>query len=227
MGQIDELNDAMLVQEQQLHTEYAKHANVSSATAQTYREFRETGNRMRSIAREAAAKLEGLRNDDTIFPEGRDRLIRETLDATRSQYKKLADKQRGYIELLGKQLELAAAPRVAKDREMAAREEVRMILDGSKDKLQAMMELASGNDDRAGVVVGSYGESYLRAQGQPKPLEDHGLVRLKAVAAARESSDATARGAANAYFELDTLRKAAVLTRELAWQPLERAGVER
>ena len=40
-----------------------------------------------------------------------------------------------------------------------------MMLDGSADPVRTMQQLASRPDDLAAVLVGSYGESYLRARG--------------------------------------------------------------
>lgn len=230
MNQMDALNLSLSHQEVTLHESWREHSAASSSTAQSYRQFQDVGREMRAAAREAAAKVKQLQADDTIFPEGRDRLVREASEAARAKLTRLAGQQTAILTVMDKELESAATPRMPKDREMAARDEARMVLDAASDPLQAMTDLAQRGDELAAVVAGSYGESYLRARGQRsmrEVKEAHGLVRLQSVIAGQQSADPQVRKAACAYAALNDLRKAAVITRELAWSDMTDTEVAR
>jgi hypothetical protein len=228
MDPLQQSMDNLQAKEYQLHADWsATHSKATTFAGQAYQKFADAGRAMKTTATGAAEKIAQLRADDTLFPAGRDRLIGETTDAARSQLKKLDEQQRVCLEILGRELSAAALPKLSRDREMPARDEARMILDGAADPVRAMAQLAKRGDDVAAVLVGSYGDSYLRARGSRTPREDHELVRLQAVEAGRRSQDAQVQKAATAYFALDALKGAAVVTRELAWHPLEQAGVKR
>jgi hypothetical protein len=182
---------------------------------------------MRNLARETAGKVEYLAADDTMFPEGRERLIREAGDVARKEMRRLGGAQDAALAVLEKEMELAAMPRLDSGREMPARDEARMILDGHPDPLTMMCELAQSGGELAAVVAGSFGESYLRARGVPAKdvAKQHSVVRLQSLMAARSSSEPKAAKAARARFAMGDLRSIAGIARHGARETLESAGV--
>ena len=205
------------------------YANATTAARQGFDQLVNTGRAMTATGQEFAAKLDQLKNNDLIFPEGRDRLMAATAAEARVKLNKLDDSQRAVLTVMERELASTCLPKMPPGREMAARDEARMILDGSPDPTRTMGELAVRHDELAAAVVGSYGESYLRAKGMSAKdaVNDHQLVQMQAVGAARNSADPAVVAAANAYAALPKLQGLAAVQREVAWAPLLDAGVQR
>jgi hypothetical protein len=207
----------------------ANYADATVAVRQGFDQLISAGRAMTATGAEYAAKLKQLRDDDLMYPEGRDRLLESTAAEARLKMNKLDETQRNVLAFMDRELTVTCLPKMPPGREMAARDEARMILDGSPDPAQTMGELAVRHDELAAAIVGSYGESYLRAKGMsPKDAaEDHSLVQMQAVGAARNSADPAVVAAANAYGALPKLQGLAAVQREVAWTPLDEAGVRR
>jgi hypothetical protein len=99
-------------------------------------------------------------------------------------------------------LQVAALPKLPKDRELAARDEARMVLDGSDDTVGTVVRLAQRDDEIGAVVASGWGRSYLAAKRVDKADEVAAMVGRVAAGAALESADPARRaaGAALAAF---------------------------
>ena len=205
------------------------YANATTAARQGFDQLTNVGRAMTATGQEYAAKIAQLRENDLIPREGRDRLLQETAAEARAKLRRLDEQQRSILAVMDKELSGASLPKIPAGREMPARDELRMLLDGSQDPVRTMAEVAARGDELAAVAVGSFGESYFRAKGmRPRDAkEDHSIVQMQAVAAARNSSDPTVAAAANAYAALPKLQGLAAVQREVAWTPLVDAGVQR
>jgi hypothetical protein len=135
----------------------------------------------------------------------------------------LRQRQDAAIAVLRATLTTNALPPVAPEREMPARDELRMVLDSAADVELAMLEIAQRGGELAAVVTSTWGESYLRARGVQRAPEAHGRVRNVALGANTQHSDPVVRRAANALFKLTDLEKARDATTYIANSGLEEA----
>lgn len=118
----------------------------------------------------------------------------------------------------------ACLPRLPdRTREALAREELRMLLDGSPDPEAVLAQLAQGDGELAAMAVDRYAESYLRAKGI-RPFDAKTImhsVHLSAISAAANSADPTRRAASEAYQALHHLDGELIAARGLAEGELE------
>ncbi|MDH2391257.1 hypothetical protein QCN29_21220 [Streptomyces sp. HNM0663] len=118
-----------------------------------------------TLVTSAYEKLEKLRLDDTMFPEGKKRMMQELLTDAEQ---KTEDKQRSADNnavVARASFITAAFPALSKNREAIAREDARMILDASKDPDVRLGQLALRQDDVGALVVTQWGRDYLESRG--------------------------------------------------------------
>ncbi len=201
-------------------------SQLGSGAAAAWRDYEAAVRELETVSNSAALRVAQLRKDDLIPAEGRRRLIDEALADGRTKRAAAAKQMQAARTVLAAKARSAALPRLDPAREMAARDELRLLADASDDPLDALVELAAAESDLAAVAVSRYGESYLRARGVPKAPERHLLVQDRAVDAAKRSNDPTRRAAAEAYAALPELDAAASCAHFVADGALDEASVE-
>jgi hypothetical protein len=90
---------------------------LSSATHDTRELFKiieAASSAARMAAEGARTRVEALRADDTMYPEGRKRLIAEALDKAKAEVSKQRDRMEGALTVLDAHLKVAALPRLDK-----------------------------------------------------------------------------------------------------------------
>ncbi|WP_236238809.1 hypothetical protein [Streptomyces sp. CC228A] len=110
-------------------------------------------------------EMEKLRLNDTLYPEGRKRMMQDLLTDAEQ---KTADKHRtadNNITVARASFITNAFPTLTRNREMIAREDARMILDGSNDPQSTLIHLAQRQDDVGALVVTAWGADYLYSRG--------------------------------------------------------------
>lgn len=225
-----EARDALDVREQEFDSAWSStHADATHMTTLCTAQLRDVAGRMKQVAANTAATLAQLNANDLMPREGRDRLIRECKEQAHLQMASLDRQQATIRAALAKELTSAALPKMPKDRELPARQELLMLLQGSKDPVALLTELAAKGGELGAAACSSFGESYLRAQGmRPRDaIDNHSLAQSVAVANAVNSPDPAQARAARAYAALGTLSQWTTCTREAAWGDLRDAGVER
>ncbi len=222
--QLQELRARILADEHaHIDSWRTRYESTTPGVAAAFKAFKETGGKMHTLARETVGKVREVRANDLAYPEGRQRLERELKDTAQAELSTLREQRALSLELLRRELEYAALPRVAKERELLARDEARMILDTSPSPGVAMLELAQRHDELAAVVTGSWGESYLRARGERRAPEVHRDVCKVAIEANAQHHDGTVRQAAAGYLALNELQMGAACTDSAVKSELEAA----
>ena len=223
--QIEQMHDRLYADEERhisgWGTTYAD--TLAGLIAQGFTEFRKAGGQQHTVAREAADTIRALRADDTLYPDGRDRLVREARSKADDQLTALRTQQQSALEFLRTSLTARALPGVSNDREMPARDEARMVLDGAPDPIVAMMELARRHDEVSALVSSSWGESYLRARGVSQAPDAHENIRTIALDANAEHPDPQVSTAAAALGEMTELQMGRACTVYLTDQAVESA----
>jgi len=196
-------------------TAWRRLSGATTTTRELYVTYESASSAAKKAARSAQAEVERLRADDTMYPEGRKRLIAEAIAKGNAEVKKQRDRMETAIEVLKAHLSESAVPRLDKAREMPARDELRLILDGSPDPAVMMMQLAQRDDELGAVAASSYGESYLRGRGIPKAQEAAQSIRGVAAASAVRSADVQRRAIGEAFAQIGTLEQALACTNEI------------
>jgi hypothetical protein len=191
--------------------------------AQSFETFKKAGGQQHSIARDAAARIREARANDLIYPEGRERLVREARAKAEQDLADLRRQQDAALKLLRASLEVRALPGVPSDREMTVRDEVRMILDNAPDPLSAALDLAQSRNDMAALLTSRWGESYLRAKGIKQAPQLHEQVRNVALAANIEHPDAEVALAASGLASITELQKGLACQRATSSHVVESA----
>lgn len=156
---------------------------------------------MEANARMTRSKVEKLRADKTIYPEGRDLLIAEALAKGKAEHEAAWRKLEALTRVIQAQIAVAATPRVPVnpvEKDMKQRELYMNVRD-QPDPLQAMLDAVQRDESLAGVAASSYGESLLRGQRTFQPKQAHATVVKVARAVAVNSADPQLRAAAEAY----------------------------
>jgi hypothetical protein len=179
------------------------YAGLSASVGVWYDHYSKATGAMYSVGRAAAAKIRAAENNDLIPEHGRLRLLGEA----RAEAMAALDEQERLAHVATDTLRAIltgmALPRVERDREMPARDEVRLLVQGAGDPLQTMLDLAQRHDELAAVVTSSYGESLLRATGvQDARKLHHESVCGVALASNVDHPDQTVRGSAMALRDL-------------------------
>lgn len=181
------------------------HASVTPTTLELTRHLRTLKANAEKAANSLAYRTAQLTNKDVsghLPLEHRRDLAREARVTTEAELKKLQDAEGGALQLMQSELKLAALPKLDRDREMAARDEARMILNGSDDPVSTMVELARRDDEVGAVVTSVWGRSYLTAKRVEQPNEVAAMVRRVASASAVEATDPERRAIGEALVAL-------------------------
>lgn len=148
----------------------------------------------------AAARVTGLRADDTIYPDGKNRLIRETIANAQATVAEKLSHLDQITTIMRGVLTSAALPRVSPGAELVARADAQMMLDGAQDKGVTLARLAARQDDIGALAASNWGHDYLTARGSDPVLAaaEHAAAVGSAIDAAVSSTD-PARAAAADY----------------------------
>ena len=191
--------DKIAASEERAAARWRKLAKVSPEASTSFAAYEKASAALKRSAATTRSTVERLRKDDTLYPEGRDRLIREALEKGRSERETYLRQMAVNLEVTQAAIAVAATPKVDPNREALARQEAAMVLDNSPDSASAMMHIALRGGEAATVVAGSWGRSYLLSHGTDKVDEVHADVQRVARAAAVDSADPQLRQAAEVY----------------------------
>lgn len=178
--------------EQQFNAELFRVAAMMKATPESrelYRNYTSAAVAAQNAAERARDIVAKLRRDDTMNLVGRDRLIHEAIEAGKAEVRKQQQRMAATVKIMRAHLEDVAQPRLPKDREMAAREEMRLLADASPSPVSVLGELAQRDDELGAVATSRYGEIYLRARGTQNAKGLHAEIRAGAAQAATQSSN--------------------------------------
>ncbi len=217
------LRDKIEADERATLETWRKHSGATHTSRELFKNYENAARAAKMAANGAQSKVERLRADDLMNPEGRRRLVREALEQGRAEVKKHQDRMEASLDVLKAELSQAAVLRVDPKRESPAREELRMLLDGAADPVAAMIDCAQRDDELGAVCASSYGESYLRGRGIPDARAAHESVRSVAVACAAKSTDPIRRAAGEARAEFGSLEKSRDATQYFTNTALEAA----
>ena len=201
--QMKEARERIAAGEEQAAARWRKLAKVDPEASASFAAYERAASMLKGSAATTRSTVERLRKDDTLYPEGKARLIREALDKGRSERETYLRQMAANLEVMKAHLALAATPAVDPKREALARQEATMILDNSPDPVGAMMQIAQRGGEAATVVAGSWGQSYLLARGTDKVDEVHASVQTVARSAATKSDDPQLRQAAEVFQAID------------------------
>ncbi|MFE0175182.1 hypothetical protein ACFWZ2_22960 [Streptomyces sp. NPDC059002] len=178
--------------------------------------------RTTAIAREAIRQAQRTDEDDTLFPEGRDRLVRETLDAARAAVADDIATADAATTVAG--AELYEAAKVPLDRRDAttARQDALMMLGNAQStgkEFEVLRRLAVRQDAIGALVSTGWLRDYLTAQGREEDtiaaaevLVRDGVLR----AATAQTADPQRRAAAQTALALPNLIKARITAQHSA-----------
>ncbi|MCT2592231.1 hypothetical protein LHJ74_20385 [Streptomyces sp. N2-109] len=124
-----------------------------------------TASSIATVVRSAHRELDRLRMDDTIFPDGRRRMMTELLADAEDKTKEKADQAASQAQVARALFVVDAFPQLTRTRELVARQDARMILDASPDPVTALARLALRQDDIGALVVTAWGADYLTSRG--------------------------------------------------------------
>ncbi|NLE22081.1 MAG: hypothetical protein GX624_04795 [Actinobacteria bacterium] len=225
--QIQKHRDSISAQMRASHAHWRKLAHALGPTARaTFEAYEAAVRELRQASDSAALRVKQLREDDMLPDAGRRRLIAETLSEAAKKRSAARARMRAARDVLAAKARSAALPKLAKDREAAAREELRMLTSGAEDPASVLLELAQRDDELGAVAVSSYAESLLRAKGVPSAPAVYAAVCDHAVDAARRSADPARQVAAAAHVALGELDRAMSCAEAAANAMLEDEGVE-
>lgn len=161
-----------------------------------------------TIAQSAYSKLEQLRLNDTVFPEGRKRMMGELLADAEEKTAEKVDMIDVNATVARASFVVAALPKLAKNREMIAREDARMLLDQAADPGAMLAHLAQRQDDVGALVVTQWGQDYLRSRGcDDKDIElaQAEIIGMALIGAGGQSGDAERSDAARGAMAAESL----------------------
>lgn len=204
---IQKLKDEIEADEAAALVKWRRHIGVSGGVREMYNIFTEAAYDAKAAARTTQSRVEALRADDVMNPEGRKRLVAEAIADGKAKVKKHQERMGAALKVLEAQLYVCALPRLDRTREAAARDEFRLIMDRTRDPVGTILELAQRDDEIGAVAASSYGESYLRGSGVYDAKDLAEKVRNAAAASADRSSDPGRCAAAEARAELVELAK--------------------
>ncbi|MEU5607973.1 hypothetical protein AB0H03_04315 [Streptomyces sparsogenes] len=110
-------------------------------------------------------RLETLRANDTLHPDGRKRMMDELLSDAEQKADEKVSQIEGNATVARATFITGAFPKMTKGQEMTAREDARMILDRDDNPIGTISRLALRQDDVGALVVTQWGQDYLRSRG--------------------------------------------------------------
>lgn len=161
--------------------------------------------------RNALRTAEASAANHHVTPSGR----QENVEATASDMAGKVDAQlrvaSAHMEIARKELTEKALPKLSKDDRMAGQHHLEAVLNASKDKRQAVMDLAVKGGPAAAAIFDTFGQDLLTAHGVDSAIL--GAAKDLAVNAAVDSPVPSRAKAAKEYQELNKLQKALEATR--------------
>jgi hypothetical protein len=139
-----------------------------------------------AIVSSAYNALERLHFDDTLFPDGRKRMMQDVLTEAEEKIGKQAQVAEANATVARAAYIAEAMPKLSKGAELIARQDARMILDAADDVTGAMAQLARRQDDVGALVASQWGADYLTSRGldERASREAAGMVQALALEAA-------------------------------------------
>jgi hypothetical protein len=122
------------------------------------------------LVRSTYDQLEKLRLNDTMYPEGRKRMMQELLTDAEDKTEQKHDTADANAKVAYASFIVSAFPKLARSEEMIARQDARMILDASKEPDHEIARLALRQDAVGALVVTSWGADYLHSRGYDERL---------------------------------------------------------
>lgn len=113
----------------------------------------------------AYEKMEDLRLNDTMFPEGKKRMMQELLTGAEDKADKKHETADANATVARATFIVSAFPKLARNEEMIARQDARMILDASQTPDAEIARLALRQDAVGALVVTQWGADYLHTRG--------------------------------------------------------------
>lgn len=174
-----------------------------------------TVSRAMSLASQAVREASAIMADDTLYPEGRNRLAREAKEsASRKAAEAFEDFDTSYLVAEASLYE-TARPKVHRTEAASARMDAQMLLDGALSSdgatlSQVLQRLASRQDAVGALVSSEWLTDYAMARGvSPDVLESaRVLLRHAALEGAANSGDPERAAAARTALALRSLRQA-------------------
>jgi hypothetical protein len=166
----------------------------------------------------ATAMAAAHRSNDTMFPAGRERLANEEINKADSEVTAALDAAEDKLTVAEADLYIAARPAMPAGADMAARADVRMILDGvSPGQLADRIKGLALRADAAGALVadGAWLDMYLSSRGVESDMADaiKALVKDQVFRSATASGDPKRAAAGRTALALVHLRKAGLAAR--------------
>ncbi|MFJ5993885.1 hypothetical protein [Streptomyces sp. NPDC092370] len=166
----------------------------------------------------AVAMAAGYRANDTMFPAGRERLATAEIAKADSEVTAALDSAEDKLTVAEADLYLAARPAMPAGGDMAARADVRMILDGvSPSQLADRIKGLAQRGDAAGALVadGAWLDMYLSSRGVESDMADaiKALVKDQVFRSAAASGEPKRAAAGRTALALVHLRKAGIAAR--------------
>ena len=202
------------------------HAGLDADTLELYHGYERARAAAHQAANSAQSKVEKLRDDDLMPAAGKARLVREAIEEGRNGGWKAQQALQVNLAVLDAHLAVVAMPRIDKDREALARDEIRTRLSGSPNLVSELLNLAQQDSDMAAILAnGTFAESFMRGQGTDvrRAKETAETLRRVAAASAVQSADPVRRAAAQAREDLGDLQGSMVNTDYIARHALEDA----
>lgn len=173
-----------------------------------------------SLAAQASRESAAILADDTLYPEGRNRLANEAMTSARQKVEESFEDFDAKYAVAEATLYEAARPKVNKAEAASARMDARMLLDGALNNdgaslSQVLQRLASRQDAVGALVSSEWLADYAMARGMdPDVLEASSvLLRHAALEGAAQSGDPERAAAARTALALRSLRQAQVSAR--------------
>lgn len=143
-------------------------------------------------ARTARQKAEATRRDDTLYPDGRERIARETIAGADENTRGRLDTAEILLAAAHQGYYREATPKVGKDEALTARADAQMMLSSAKDLGAVLARLASRQDSVGGLVNSPWLDDYLATRGMDdKTIEAYkvGIRQAALKAAASQQAD--------------------------------------
>ncbi|NGO76176.1 hypothetical protein G6045_10925 [Streptomyces sp. YC504] len=173
-----------------------------------------------SLATQATREASAILADDTLYPEGRNRLAREAKEAAAQKTAEAFEQFETDYLIAEASLYEQARPKVHRAEAASARMDAQMLLDGALNRegaslTQVLQRLARRQDAVGALVSSEWLTDYAMARGMDPDVLDASrvLLRQAALEGAAESGDSDRVAAARTALSLRSLRQAQIAAR--------------
>ncbi|MFE2733781.1 hypothetical protein [Streptomyces sp. NPDC059349] len=173
-----------------------------------------------SLASQASRKSAAILADETLYPEGRNRLASEATEEARRKVAEAFDVFDTNYTIAEATLYETARPKVDRHSQAAARQDAMMLLDGMLNgegaSTSRVLQRLAGRQDAVGALVASeWLQDYGMARGMSQGVLEASqtLIRQAALEGAADSGDPERVAAARTALALPSLRQAQVSAR--------------